>query len=174
MRSRARHQILVALALAVAVAGLAACAPAAQDTAPATEAPAVDLAAAEQEVRDSSMQWLAAEQSRDMLTVMSFIDANAVSMFDGTVDRGRAAIEAATQARWDAEPDTSIEWATGSVHVAAAGDLAYELGVWTVDPRGLADPDSETGEFACIWKKVDGQWKVAVDAGTTIKAGHNT
>ncbi len=55
------------------------------------------------------------------------------------------------------------------MHVAASGDLAYELGSWTADPGGLANPDAETGEFVCVWKKVDGEWKVAVDAGSTIK-----
>ncbi len=115
------------------------------------------------------MQWLAAEQGRDLLTVMSFMDANVTTIFDGNIARGRAALEAATQARWDANPDATIEWATGSVHVAAAGDLAYERGVWTFDPGGLANPDAETGEFVCIWKKVDGEWKVVVDAGSTIK-----
>ena len=165
MRSRALLQILAVLI----VAGLAACAPSAEPPAPAAAAPAVDLAAEEQTIRDSSMQWLAADQGRDMLTMMSFIDADMISVFDGQVERGRAAVEAATQARWEADPDGTLEWATSSVHVAASGDLAYELGVWTADPDGLADPASETGEFVCVWKKDDGEWKAAVDAGSTIK-----
>ncbi len=165
MRSRALQQVLIALI----VAGLAACAPPAEPPAPAEAAAAIDLAAEEQAIRDSSMQWLAAEQGRDLLTLMSFMDANVTSIFDGEVHRGRAEVEAATQARWDAYPDGTIEWATGSVHVAASGDLAYELGAWTTDPGGLANPDAVSGEFVCVWKKVDGQWKAIVDAGSTIK-----
>jgi ketosteroid isomerase-like protein len=165
MRPRALHLTLVILA----VAGLAACAPAPEPPA-AEAAPAVDLAAEEQAVRDSSMQWLAAEQGRDLLTMMSFIDANAIVMFDGQVERGRAAIETASQARWEANPDAKLEWATGSVHVAASGDLAYELGSWTMDPGGLANPDAATGDYVCVWRKVDGQWKMVVDAGTLIQA----
>ncbi len=165
MRSRALYQTLAVLI----IAGLAACAPPAELSEPAAAAPAVDLAAEEQTIRDSSMQWLAAEQDRDLLTVMSFMDANVTTIFDGRIQRGRAAVEAATQARWDADPDGTIEWATGSVDVAASGDLAYELGVWTTHPDGLADPEAETGEFVCVWKKVDGEWKAVVDAGSTIK-----
>ena len=165
MRTRTLHPIL---ALAV-VAGLAACAPPAEPPAPADTEPAVDLAAAEQTIRDLSMQWLAAEQGRDLLTVMSFMDADVTTLFDGKVVRGRAAVEADTQARWEKMGDTNVEWATGSVVVAASGDLAYERGSWTLDPGGLANPDAETGEFVCIWRKVDGDWKVVVDAGTMIQ-----
>lgn len=165
MPCRALYRTLAVLI----VAGLAACAPSAEPPAAAPVAPAVDLAAEEQTIRDSSMQWLAAEQERDLLTVMSFMDANITSIFDGEIYRGRAEVEAATQARWAADPDGSIEWTTRSVEIAASGDLAYELGTWTTDPDGLADPEAETGEFVCVWKKVDGEWKAIVDAGSTIK-----
>ncbi len=165
MRSRARYQFLAIFT----IFALAACAPPAEQAEPALAEPAVDIAAEEQTIRDSSMQWLAAEQGRDLLTVMSFMDANVVSIFDGQIHRGRAAVEAATQARWAAQPDGTIEWVTNSVKVAASGDLAYELGSWTTDPDGPADSAAETGEFVCVWKKVDGQWKAVVDAGSTIK-----
>lgn len=165
MRSRPLQAILAILV----VAGLAACAPPAEPPAPAEPEPAVDLAAEEQTIRDLSMQWLAAEQGRDLLTVMSFMDAGVTTIFDGRVVRGRAAVEAATQARWEEMGDTNVEWATGSVVVSASGDMAYERGSWTLDPGGLANPDAETGEFVCIWRKVDGEWRVVVDAGTTIK-----
>ena len=165
MRPRSLRPSLAALV----VAGLAACAPPAEPPAPAATEPAIDLAAEEQAIRDSSKQWLEAERGRDLLTVMSFMDANVTTIFDGVVHRGRAAVEAATQARWEAYPDGAIEWATGSVHVGSGGDVAYELGAWTMDPGGLADPEAETGEFVCVWKKVDGQWKVVADAGSTIR-----
>ncbi len=150
------------------VAGLAACAPPAEPPAPVAAAPVVDLEVEEQAIRDSSKQWLAAAQGRDLLTVMSFMDANVVTIFDGEIHRGRAAVEASTQAEWDAEPEGTIEWATDSVDVAASGDLAYERGRWTTDPDGLADPEAEIGEFLTVWKKVDGGWKVVADAGSTI------
>ena len=166
MRCRAFYPALAVFVLT----SLVACAPATDPPAAPEAAPAVDLAAEEQVIRDSSMQWLAAERGRDLLTVMSFMDANVTTIFDGKIARGRAAMEAATQARWDAMPDATVEWATDSVHVASGGDLAYERGVWTFDPGGLANPDAEVGEFVCIWQKVDGEWKVVVDAGSTINA----
>ena len=165
MRCRALTSALAVLLVAV----LAACAPPPEPPAPIETAPAVDLAAEERTIRDYSIKWLAAEQDRDLLTVMSFMDANVTTIFDGKVVRGRPAVEADTEARWQAMGDARVEWATGSVVVSAAGDLAYEQGSWTLDPGGLANPDAETGEFVCIWRKADGDWKVVVDAGTMIK-----
>lgn len=165
MRSGAVVRILAILV----TTGLVACAPAAEQAAPEPAAPAVDRAAEEQAIRDLSMQWLGAEQERDLLTAMSFVDANATSIFDGEIRRGRAELEAAAEARWAKNPDATISWSTSSVDVAASGDLAYERGSWVYDPDGPGDGQAEGGEFVTVWKKLDGEWKVVVDAGSTIK-----
>ena len=157
MRSRALHQVLAVLL----VAGMTACAPPPEPAEPEPAEPAVDLAAEEQVIRDSSMQWLGAEKGHDLLTVMSFMDANVTVFFDGKILDGRAAVEADTQARWDAFPDSAIDWTTSSVDIAASGDLAYERGSWTAGDLA--------GEFVCIWKKVDGEWKVVIDVAATTK-----
>lgn len=157
MRSRALHPLLAVLL----IAGLTACAPPPEPAEPEAAAPAVDLAAEEQVIRDSSMQWLAAEQGHDLLTVMSFMDADVTTIFDGKILDGYAAVEADTQDRWEAYPDGAIDWSTSSVDIAGSGDLAYERGSWTAGDM--------TGEFVCIWKKVDGEWKVVVDVASTIK-----
>jgi uncharacterized protein (TIGR02246 family) len=166
MRRRAHLSILPLLALAA----LAACAPA-DEPAPEAAAPAVDLAAEEQAVRDSSMQWLAAEQGRDLLTAMSFMAPDVTRIFDGRIERGRAAVEAAAEANWEENPDATLEWTPGEIHVAAVGDLAYERGSWVFDPDGEGAAPAEHGEYVTVWKKLDGEWKVAVDAGSTIEGG---
>ena len=157
MRSRALTSTLALVALA----GLAACAPPPDPAPPVEATPAVDLAAEEQTIRDYSMKWMAAENDRDLLAVMSFMAPDVTTILDGKIAIGRPAVEASTRARWEAFPDLRIEWATSSVHVAAAGDLAYERGSWTAG--------EDTGEFVCVWKKVDDEWKVVVDAGSTIQ-----
>lgn len=157
-----RSSPLVSVSAALLVAVLAACAPPPEPAPPAASAPAVDLAAEEQTIREYSQNWLAAEQDRDVLAVMSFMAADVTTIFDGKAVVGRPAVQADTEARWEAYPDATIEWTTSFVHVAASGDLAFERGSWTAG--------DEFGEFVCVWKKVDGEWKVAVDAGSTIKA----
>jgi len=38
-----------------------------------------------------------------------------------------------------------------------------------MDPDGDGEEPEERGEYLSVWKKVDGTWRCAVDAGTTIK-----
>lgn len=166
MRSRSLLTLFALLAVA------AGCAPSAiEEAAPqAAAAPAVDLAAEEQAVRDASVHWEAAEQERDLLTVMSFMHPDVTAIFDGRLLSGYAEFEAATKARWQEQPDSTLEWTTSAVVVAASGDLAYERGSWSFDPDGDGAAEPEKGEYVCVWQKVDGEWKVVVDAGSTITA----
>lgn len=34
-------------------------------------------------------------------------------------------------------------------------------GQWTFDPDGEGEATAETGEYLTVWKKIDGEWKVA-------------
>ena len=81
---------------------------------------------------------------------------------------GPPAIQAAMQAEFNETPNAAVSWTTNSVRVAAAGDMAYERGSWTVDPDGEGDLGENHGEYVTIYVKVDGEWKVAVGAGTAI------
>ncbi|HSN55247.1 MAG TPA: DUF4440 domain-containing protein, partial [Candidatus Sulfomarinibacteraceae bacterium] len=111
---------------------LAACA---APTPPPAE-PAIDLAAEEQAIRDASMAWLQAVQARDSATIDGFFAANAASIFDGKLLEGLAAIQLNREKEWAENPDSTMEWTTTEVGVAASGDLAYERGSWTFDPDG--------------------------------------
>jgi ketosteroid isomerase-like protein len=124
----------------------------------------------EQAVRDASMAWLQAAQARDSATIDLYLAANAASIFDGQVLEGLMAMQTNREEEWAANPDFTIEWTTTDVGVAASGDLAYERGSWTSDPDGDGEAPAEYGEYLTVWKKIDGQWKVLYDAGTTIEA----
>ena len=46
-----------------------------------------------------------------------------------------------------------------------AGDLAYDIGVYTLRPPGApADAGGGKGKFVVIWKRIDGQWRIWADA----------
>ena len=145
-----------------------ACAPPEQ-AAPEPE-PVVDIAAEEQAIRDLSIKWMEAANSRDGATIDSVFAQNAVTIFDGEINDGLAAISASREEDWAETPDFVINWTTSAVEVAASGDLAYERGNWTLDPDGPGEAAEEHGEYVTIWKKVDGEWRAAVDAGTTLSA----
>jgi uncharacterized protein (TIGR02246 family) len=133
-------------------------------------APAVDTDAVAQAVRDRSAEWLALAQSKSAVAIAERIFADdAASIFDGEVHYGRDAIRSEQERDFSENPDSTISWTPSVVRVAASGDLAYELGSWVWDPDGPGEKPSETGEYVTVWTHVDGTWRAAVDAGTTIK-----
>jgi ketosteroid isomerase-like protein len=154
--------ILIATACAALAAGCAK---------PAPEAPAIDLAADAQAVRDRSAAWLQMAQAKDVAGIVNGVmTANAVAMFDGDIRKGAAELQAGMEADNAAAPNASISWTTNDVQVAASGDLAYELGSFTFDPDGDGETAAVNGEFVTVWTKVDGTWRAAVDSGTARKA----
>ena len=155
------------LAIALVSGAMAACT--AADT-----GPVVDLAAEEAAIRDLSAQWMASVQGQDAAAIAGLFTTDGTTIFDGEMAMGPAAIQASSQADFEEQPDAAVSWATNSVTVAASGDMAYERGGWTRDPDGPGDLGEVHGEYVTVWVKVDGAWKVAVDAGTTIQpAGYD-
>ncbi len=158
---RGRKLILAAAVCTVLAAGCAQKAP---------EAPAVDLAAEAQAVRDRSAAWLQLAVAKDVAGIVNGVyTADSVTLFDGKVRKGSAALQAGIEADNAEAPNASIDWSTSDVKVAASGDLAYELGTFTFDPDGAESAPAVTGEFVTVWSKADGTWRAVVDAGTAIK-----
>jgi len=155
---KSRHIVVI-----VAVLALAACA------APQPQQPAVDVVAEAQAVRDASAAWLVAQQARDAAAIDELMDANVTTIFDGDVNEGLDAVRAEREEEWNDYPDGVVSWTTTDVGVSASGDLAYERGEWNFDPDGAGEAPQVDGAYLTVWKKVDGQWKVVYDAGTTYE-----
>ena len=149
-----RKEFLSALA---GVLALAACAQ------PASE-PMVDLAAEEQAVHDASMAWLDAVHARDAAAAAAFFAPDGMT-FPEHQDPivGPAAIQAESEAQWAEMPNASVSWSVDRIIMAASGDLAVELGTFTVNNEGEVD----TGKYVTTWRKMDGTWKVAADIGVS-------
>lgn len=141
---------------------LAACCPE-----PPPPAPVIDLAAEEQAIRALSAGWLEAAKARDGAAIDALMRSDATTIFDGQVLVGLPAIQANREKEWAEVPMGALEWTTTGVVVAASGDLAVERGSWTETEAD--DGEVETGEYVTVWSKVDGQWKVLIDAGTELE-----
>ena len=139
---------------------------------PAPEAPAIDLAAEAQAVRDRSAAWLKMEQAHDAAGIASGVfAADAVTLFDGDISHGAAEIQAAMEGNYAKLPaEATSSWTTTDVQVAASGDLAYELGTFSFDADGAGEKAANEGEYVTVWTKADGSWRAAADAGTARKA----
>src|SRR5262245_23473386 len=127
----------------------------------------IDIAAAQQAIKDRSAAWMQAVQAKDAATVAgSLYSKQAMVAYDGSVSRGRAAIQASLETDFASSPETTISWTSDAVNVAASGDLAYELGTITHDPDGAGPQPAMTGAFVTVWRKIEGEWYAVADGGT--------
>jgi uncharacterized protein (TIGR02246 family) len=130
-------------------------------------APPVDLAAEGDAVRAISMRWLELERSKDAAGVAALFAADGIAFraqHEPVV--GNAAIQEYMAAEYAANPTSRVEWTTDRVEVAASGDLAAEYGTFSeTSDSGEAD----NGKFVTVYRKVNGEWKVAADMSVSTK-----
>ena len=166
---KANTMITAALAATLLLAGCAKQQEEAKDeeakAAAMAAAPAVDLAAEEQAVRNRSGEWMNYANSKDAASIAGIFAPDGILIADEKAYRGTAEIQAATEAQIKKAPDALYSWTSDKVQVADSGDLAVELGSFTFDPDGEGKKPARQGSFATTWAKVDGQWRVTSDAG---------
>ncbi len=133
-------------------------------------APQVDVEADKAAIRDlADVQWLNAEQAKDVDSVLS-VFADDASLFppNAPIVTGKEAIRARVS-EWHSGPRVAISWQTTKVEVSRSGDLAYSHGTYeeTVnDPEG--NPVTDKGKWVTVWEKQpDGTWKVVADIWNT-------
>ena len=129
-------------------------------------APQVDIAAEQAAIRDlTDVQWLNAEQAKDVDTVLSFFadDASVLSP-NAPIVTGKEAIRARLSEEYSG-PGFAISWQTTKVEVSRSGDLAYSHGTYEVTvnvPEG--NPVTDKGKWVTVWEKQPGgTWKVVID-----------
>ena len=132
----------------------------------------VTVATAETEaetIRNLSQQWGQADSMRDIARVVMFYAPDAVEMASNTpIVRGREAIQRWYET-WLNDPRNRISFATETVEVADARDLAYERGTYRFWTKTEAGEIEDVGKYLTVWKKVDGQWKVLADMANSDK-----
>ena len=56
-------------------------------------------------------------------------------------------------------PDVRLEYVPVAIEVASNGDMAYERGLVKATSKGKPVPPG--GNYLYVWRKRDGQWRVA-------------
>jgi len=158
-----KHAFAVALTAVTAITG---CAAKKEEPPAEPAATAVDVAAEEAAIRNRSAEWMNFANAKDIASVVTVYSPDAMTAYDGTVQRGIAEIQAGAEQGAKDNPDSVIAWSTTGVRVAASGDLAVETGSIALDPDGEGKKPATTGVFVTAWEKVDGIWRVIADAGT--------
>jgi uncharacterized protein (TIGR02246 family) len=167
---KSRTMIAAALAATVLLAGCAKKHEEPKEEAKAA-APAVDLAAEEQAVRNRSAEWMNYSNSKDVATIVNEVySPDAYATLSGKVHKGSAAIQSSLEAEIKKTPNAVVSWNTTSVKVADAGDMAIERGDYVVDPDGEGKKSAITGTYLTVWEKIDGKWRATADVGTDTVA----
>jgi uncharacterized protein (TIGR02246 family) len=134
-------------------------------------APQPDLAADERAIRDLATRWQKALLDRDAATQASMFAADGVSYHDGQEPLvGPAAILEWEKKAVTRHPKAKITSTTKELRIAAAGDMAIQAGEGQLTDLGENGEDHTVRKqrFVTIWKKVNGQWKVAHDIAVNI------
>jgi uncharacterized protein (TIGR02246 family) len=156
---------LLVFASAVCVLFVSSCS---QPAPPAETASKPDLAAEAKAIREIDAKWLQAAQARDAATPASFFAEDGVAYPAHTEPVvGPAAVQADIEKRNAENPKRMVTWSTDAIHVAESGELAVQSGRYEMTNLGPKGDREDRGRFVTVWKKVNGQWKVAHDIGST-------
>ncbi|MEP6550802.1 MAG: DUF4440 domain-containing protein, partial [Gemmatimonadales bacterium] len=149
MKRTTRHLALVPL-LSLALATLASTAAIAQTK-------------EEKAVRAQSDAWQLAFASRDVDRIMSFHTADAMVMASNSPLATNAADMRKGYAGMVGLPNLDLHWTPTRIEVVNPS-RAIEYGTWTDSYDGPNGKVNDAGNYLTVWKKVNGQWKVAIDA----------
>ena len=130
--------------------------------------PGPDLAAEERAIRDADARWLKASQAKDAATEATLLSPDAIVLRTHEQPlAGPAAYQAFEEKTFKENPKLGGGWTTDAITVAASGDLAVQIGTYSLTGLGPKGDIKDTGKFVTVWKKVGGAWKVAYDVGST-------
>jgi uncharacterized protein (TIGR02246 family) len=129
-------------------------------------APQADVTADERVIRELAARWQQALLARDAATQASMFAEDGMSYHDGQEPLvGPAAILDWERKAVTRHPKAKITSKTTELRIAAAGDLAIQAGEGQLTDLGENGEDHTVRRqrFVTVWKKVNGEWKVAHD-----------
>ncbi len=104
-------------------------------------------------------------------SVMAFYTPDAVSYGFGAVPSSGTDQIRAEYTEMVKSAITNPRMSANTVKFSDDGSLPYDYGTYqiTVQPLG-GKADNVSGAFLNVWKKVDGQWKIAAEMSTPVPA----
>lgn len=145
--------------IALAAASMSACA----------SMPRVDPQTEEQAIRDLDRRWVQAVAAKDLTSTVNMYATDAYFMApNAPLATGQSEI----RGMWDGlfkAPNLRLTFEPTRVQLAQGGDMAYDVGTYRLGfdtPQGRVDDE---GKYTVVWKKVEGQWKVASDIFNSSK-----
>ena len=109
------------------------------------------------------LRWFCSPPARQRLSIANIYAADGSFMPPNTprID-GRDAIRSAF-AEMLQGPNVSLTFQPTEIVVAQSADMAYDIGTYNLAMDGPEGRIEDEGKYVVVWKKVNGEWKVAVD-----------
>jgi uncharacterized protein (TIGR02246 family) len=125
--------------------------------------PRTDPAAEEQAIREIIGQWLDAAARKDTTAIANFYAENGSFLPpNGPRLQGRDAIRGAWAGLLNM-PGVSLTFAATEIGIAAAGDMAYDIGTYNLGLDGPEGRIEDEGKYVVVWTKVGNEWKAYAD-----------
>jgi uncharacterized protein (TIGR02246 family) len=135
----------------------------------APPAPPDTRAADEKAIRDLEVVWNADFKAKDADKILSHYADSATLMAPGEpLAKGKEGIRASLSGMLS-DKNLDLSFATATVEVAKAGDLAYSQGSYTMTTTNAKTrrPVNEKGSYVTVYKKqAGGDWKAVEDINT--------
>ena len=135
----------------------------------ASHAPASahDPAPIERKIRSLDAQWNVSYAAKDLTAVVEVFATDAMFMApNAPAFEGREAIAEAIGGLLGL-PGIEISFEATLFHVASRGDMAVDIGLYTLAFDGGQGRIRDEGKYLFVWRKVDGAWNVVAEIFNT-------
>ena len=122
-----------------------------------------DQAADAQRIRELTVVWVAAAAEKDIDKIVDLYAEDGYFMASNAPPvQGREAIGEAWSGLLGL-PGITITFGATRIDVSSSGDLAMDLGTYALGFDTETGRVNDHGKYVVVWKRVDGEWKVAAD-----------
>ena len=126
-------------------------------------AAAVDTAADEQAIRANVDHWLQLVKAKDAPGIAKmYSEDGAVMPPNAPIGKGSAAIQQ-TWASMMGTPGFDLTFAPEQIVISSSGDMALDRGTYALKVAPAGKPQTDTGKYVVVWRKIGGEWKAVAD-----------
>ena len=123
----------------------------------------VDVAADELAIRAQVDRWLQLVKAKDAAGIAGlYAEDGAVMPPNAPIGKGRAAIEQ----KWSSMmqlPGFGLTIVPDQIVVSSSGDMALDRGTYSLMTTSGGTPQTDTGKYVVVWRKIGNDWKAAAD-----------
>jgi len=124
---------------------------------------AVDTRQDEQAIRGQVDRWLQLVKAKDAAAIAElYAEDGAVMPPNGPIGKGRAAIQK-TWASMMQTPGFDLTFVPEQIIVSSSGDMALDRGTYRLAVAPGGKPQTDTGKYVVVWRKIGSDWKAAAD-----------